>query len=107
MPSPENTGFSSASPSRDIVLEGAVEVVSTTAVPVVYTANSLIGDLMEQAATRDIAKELMAATGLLAASEDEPDDMMLALMKYMPLRGTVAFSQGKLRTRCCPSCWNG
>ncbi|MED4953578.1 fibronectin type III-like domain-contianing protein, partial [Paenibacillus macerans] len=81
--------------SRDIVLEGAVEVVSTTAVPVVYTANSLIGDLMEQAATRDIAKELMAATGLLAASEDEPDDMMLALMKYMPLRGTVAFSQGK------------
>lgn len=81
--------------SRDIVLEGAVEVVSATAVPVVYTANSLIGDLMEQAATRDIAKELMAATGLLAASEDEPDDMMLALMKYMPLRGTVAFSQGK------------
>ncbi|MGZ7440309.1 glycoside hydrolase family 3 C-terminal domain-containing protein [Paenibacillus sp. TH7-28] len=81
--------------SRDIVLEAAVEVVSTTTLPVVYTANSLIGDLMEQASTREIGKELMAATGLLGASEDEPDDMMLALMKYMPLRGAVAFSQGK------------
>lgn len=81
--------------SRDIVLEAAVEVESTTEIPVVYTANTLIGDLLGRPDLRSIALEMMTATGLTDASGGEPDAMMEAMMKYMPLRGAVAFSQGK------------
>lgn len=81
--------------SRDIVLEAAVEVISTTEIPVVYTANTLMGDLLDRPESRSIAMEMMGATGLVDASGGGPDAMMEAMMKYMPLRGAVAFSQGK------------
>lgn len=81
--------------SRDIVLEAAVEVISSTEIPVVYTANTLLGDLFDRPESRSIALEMMKATGLTDANNGELDPMMAAMMKYMPLRSAVAFSQGK------------
>ncbi|WP_068786264.1 glycoside hydrolase family 3 C-terminal domain-containing protein [Paenibacillus phocaensis] len=81
--------------SREIVLEAAVEVDSTTEIPVVYTANTLIGDLLGRPESRSVAMEMMGATGLAGESGGELDAMMEAMMKYMPLRGAVAFSQGQ------------
>lgn len=83
--------------SRDIVLEASVEVQSTVTLPIVYTPNTLMGDLFGNPETLRIAKELMAATGLadLGSGDGEADEMMMAFLKYMPLRGAVAFSQGK------------
>lgn len=81
--------------SREILLEAPIGIESTTVIPIKYTVNSLIGDLLEQTETHGIGIELMAATGLADPNGGEPDDMMKALMKYMPLRGAVAFSGGK------------
>lgn len=85
--------------SRDIVLRTTVEVVSTVTLPVTYTRNTLMGDLFGDPDKMKIATDLMAATGLADLSAGAGDavgeEMMMAMMKYMPLRGAVGFSQGK------------
>jgi len=77
--------------SRDIVLKETVKVNSTTRIKKYYHRNSLLGDIMADPRGADIAKELLAQFGM----QTEGDDMMAAMMKYMPLRALVAFSGGK------------
>lgn len=84
--------------SREIMLERSVEVISTTVVKPVYTANSLLGDLLANKETFDIAKEVIAAAGLVKPGEEEMDEMTVAMLKYMPLRGAISFSQGRFTT---------
>lgn len=80
--------------SRDIVVQTGIHVESTSVVQRVYHRNTLLGDLHGDPQTMETAKRLMKATGLLGAGEE--DELMMAIMKYLPLRGAVAFSQGKL-----------
>lgn len=81
--------------SRDLVLNTVIQVESTVTLPIRYHANTLMGDLFGKPETMKVVKELMEATGLLSLSGGENDEMVMAMMKYLPLRGAMAFSQGK------------
>ncbi|MBD0382768.1 glycoside hydrolase family 3 C-terminal domain-containing protein [Paenibacillus sedimenti] len=79
--------------SRDIILHTTIEVESSVSLPVSYHRNTTIGDLMENPLTADTAKAYIGRFGFDALLEDNPD-MLLAMMRYMPLRAMVGFGQG-------------
>lgn len=80
--------------SRDIELRATIEVESTVTLPGTYNRNSLIGDLMENPLTADKAKEFIGQFGFDALLGDNPE-MLMAMMRYMPLRAMIGFGQGK------------
>jgi beta-glucosidase len=86
-----------AKSSRDEVLSESVHVVSTVALPVVYTRDTIFGDLFANEKAMKILAPLMnmgifkeEEEGSAAASAISPE-MMQAMMKYMPLRGMLSF----------------
>ncbi|MBS4197034.1 beta-glucosidase family protein [Lederbergia citri] len=60
--------------------------------------NTTLGELMDDPATAAIVQQIMAGMaeqgGMANAMQEEPNDMMLAMMKYVPLRALVNFSGG-------------
>ncbi|WP_426452134.1 beta-glucosidase family protein [Paenibacillus sp. S-38] len=88
------------SSSQHIALQDSVVVESTIPLRKTYTRNTTLGDLLQDAAAWDKAQGLLqafqAASGFTAGPEDDHADMMAAMMKYMPLRALVGFSQGAL-----------
>lgn len=70
------------------------------AIPVVYTPNSMVGDLSKTACGRKVLEQLMAAAGESNTSGDLSRDlgegserMMEAVMREMPIGALVAFGQ--------------
>ncbi|NLK28810.1 MAG: glycosyl hydrolase [Clostridiales bacterium] len=91
--------------SRDIVFTKTIQVESTVKLPVHYTLDTTIGDLMEDPNTKPFISELMKGSALFsdepkeestAASEAITKDMMMAMMKYMPIRGALSFGGGDM-----------
>ncbi|MBD5452976.1 MAG: glycosyl hydrolase [Lachnospiraceae bacterium] len=88
--------------SRDIVLSKTVTVESTVKLPFYYTTDTTVGDVMKDPRAWEIAKPLVSKNifgggedaGSDAASEAISDEMTLAMMEYMPLRGPVSFQGG-------------
>lgn len=86
--------------SRDIVLNKTITVESTVKIPFVYTTDTTAGDVMKNKEAWAIAKPLMMRgffdneqkneEGSVAA-EAISDEMMDAMLRYMPLRGPVSF----------------
>lgn len=88
--------------SADIVLTETVHVTSTTVVPLIVHRNTTIGDLLNDPRKAEIAQTLLkqfeqglGMSAEAASSEDGMGDMFAAMMKFMPLRNLIAFSQGK------------
>ncbi len=87
--------------SRDIQLEASLYVESTVKLPVHYTTDSTLGDVLEDPEAASIVKELFAGGNLIegddgsAASEAITGEMMEAMMRYMPLRGALSFAADK------------
>ncbi|MCH5253898.1 MAG: glycoside hydrolase family 3 C-terminal domain-containing protein [Lachnospiraceae bacterium] len=89
--------------SRDIVLRKTVTVESTVKIPMVYTTDTTVGDVMKDPRAWEIVKPLFA-NGMFgegseanvgdAAAEAISEEMMEAMLKYMPLRGPVSFHGG-------------
>lgn len=90
--------------SRDIVLKKTVTVESTVKIPMVYTTDTTMGDVMDDPRAWEIVKTL-ASKGLFAAESEEgeggsaaaeaiSDEMTRAMIQYMPLRGPVSFQGG-------------
>ncbi|RUS43901.1 beta-glucosidase [Cohnella sp. AR92] len=87
--------------SQDIALTGTVRVESTVALPLSVHRNSLLGDLLNDPRTAPLVggllQQFQAGMGM---SEGEPaggegmGDMFSAMMRYLPLRNLVSFSQG-------------
>ena len=86
--------------SRDIVCEGAVEVLSDRELPKRYHENTLIGDLLEDASAKKVLEPYwdMIYTSLGgdedagdAAKEAITEEMTMAMLRYMPLRGLRSF----------------
>lgn len=88
--------------SRDIVCEDTVTVTSTKVIPVHYDENSLFGDLMADEKAMKILEPYMdMISKAIGGSGDEDEnssakeaiseDMMLAMLRYMPLRGVRSF----------------
>jgi beta-glucosidase len=90
------------SSSKNIECSTTINVESTVKLPVVYTMDSTIGDLMEDPYTNQYIGELMkgslfALEDMVQSSDKEgaiSKEMMLAMVKYMPIRGTVSFGNG-------------
>ena len=91
--------------SREIVLEKEVEVESTTVRHDPITVNTIMMDLMRNPeAAAKLKPVLDSLQGTFegeqessgAAQEAVSSEMAAAMMKYMPLRGLVSFSDGKL-----------
>lgn len=85
--------------SRDIVLTKTVTVESTVKLPLVYTTDTTMGDVMKNPRAAQIIQDLLKH-GLFgdggnsegeAASEAMSEEMNAAMMEYMPLRGPVSF----------------
>jgi len=86
--------------SRGIALQESVYVESTVEWKKTYTRNSTLGDLLANPRTaakgQAFMKMYLEATGFTAGPEEDHAGMMEAMMRYMPLRGVVAFSSGKI-----------
>ncbi|MCQ2529007.1 MAG: glycoside hydrolase family 3 C-terminal domain-containing protein [Saccharofermentans sp.] len=91
--------------SRDIVLEEKIYVESTVRVPVKYTLDSCVLDLQEDPVAYEIAKPYLKLGFFEAQNNEDNDDsataeamskdMMEAMVRYMPLRGVLSFSNGE------------
>ena len=88
--------------SRDLPLRGTVEVESTTELPRHYTLDSIFMDAMADPKAAPILREFMKKTrelfgneeresGSDAAKEAITEEMNMAMMNYMPLRGAFSF----------------
>ncbi len=92
--------------SRDICLKELVQVDSTVPMPHdPYTMNTIILDLMADPKASAALKPMMDAVNQALtggdhaseiASEAVSDDMSMAMMKYMPLRGILSFGGGAI-----------
>ena len=88
--------------SRNLPLCAAVNVESTVELPRHYTPDSIYLDVMADPKAREIMTGFMQKTmevfgheeesgGTEAAREAISEDMTMAMMKYMPLRGILSF----------------
>jgi len=88
--------------SRNLPLCASVQVESTVELPRHYTPDSIYLDVMADPKARAIMEDFMRksmevfgheeeSAGTEAAKEAISEDMVLAMMKYMPLRGILSF----------------
>ncbi len=90
--------------SRDIRLEETVQVNSTVELPKKYTMDSIVMDILEDPDAAEALKPLMGAIkdtlmpgdSSEAASEAITEEMNMAMLKYMPLRGIFSFGGGNI-----------
>jgi len=86
--------------SADIVLRETVRVESSVTVRIKATRNSTIGDLMSDPERAELVgewmKKMSAANDTLGMLQEDGSEMVAAMMRYMPLRALVSFSQGAL-----------
>ena len=92
--------------SRDLPLKAEVTVESTVELPRHYTQDSIFMDVMADPKAAPVMKEFMKMTMEIfgheeteqdrkeAAKEAITEDMTLAMMRYMPLRGAMSFGGG-------------
>lgn len=89
--------------SRDIVASRSVTIESTTIIPVKYTLDSTVGDMMEDTYAKQYLNKLMKGNPFMEGSLSESDggsesaisqEMRMAMLKYMPVRGTISFGDG-------------
>jgi len=84
--------------AENIVLEETLHVESTVSVNMLCHRNSLLGDLLNDKEKSPIIQALIQnfqeGMGASITEDHEAADMFAAMMKYMPLRSLVSFSQG-------------
>jgi beta-glucosidase len=78
--------------SQDIKLKEIVRVHSAVVRRKRYHRNSLLGDIMAHPAAAQAAQGLLSG---LFGSHTPKDDMALAMMRYIPLRALINFSEGR------------
>lgn len=84
--------------SRDIELTAKVNVTGTREIPTTFTEDSIVMDIMQRTHNPEALKKAMKQGFAVfdsdddsAASEAVTDDMTMAMMSYMPLRGMTSF----------------
>jgi beta-glucosidase len=84
--------------SRDIRLVETVKVKSTVELPNQYTINTNIGDITAnpegQKYFNQLLSEYLKGSELMERLENRDDEMLEAMLKYMPLRSLAMFSEG-------------
>ena len=85
--------------SRDICLTKAVQVTSTVTLPhPKYTMDTIFMDLLADPKARAVFDPMVQAMSKRfgASSEAVSDDMGIAMLNYLPLRGVVSFGGGAI-----------
>lgn len=87
--------------SREIVLKEKLYVHSTELFNKPVHRNTLIGDLFSNPTLAPVAQQILQKLNegnpsASASADAVPPEMMAAMMKYMPLRALLNFSQGAL-----------
>lgn len=88
--------------SRNILLEDTVEVESTVKIPVTYTVNSVVGDLVQCPNAQPELDELLNLYQDPSESQTGTElgegtrAMRREMMKNMPLRAMISFSGGRV-----------
>jgi len=86
--------------SRDIVLKDTIYVKSTVQIRKKFHRNSTIGDVMKDPVASEIFKpiiqQLIKQHPIFASSEKNVIKMFTEMMKYMPLRNLISFSNGAI-----------
>lgn len=78
--------------SRDIQLKETVKVNSTTVIKKKYNRNSTIGEILADPAAAEIMKQF----GIGKEHQGvENNELAMAMMRYLPLRALINFSQGQ------------
>ncbi|MBE5790285.1 MAG: glycosyl hydrolase [Clostridiales bacterium] len=90
--------------SRDLPLKGTVQIESTVRIPQTWTLDSIFMDIMKDPAAREAVLPMLEQTvktfgpgeGENREPDDDPavtEDMSMAMLNYMPLRGAFSFQQ--------------
>ena len=92
--------------SRNMECSASVNVMSTIKLPKHYTMDTIFMDLMADPEAMEVMQPMMGAIqrALTPGSEDKSaaaaeaitEEMNLAMMKYMPLRGALSFGGGSV-----------
>lgn len=83
--------------SREIALQTVMTVQSTTETVPSFHRNTTLGELMENPKTAPILAQLQGMAPETAAPSDAvSEEMMGAMMKYMPLRALLPFAGGQM-----------
>jgi Beta-glucosidase-related glycosidases len=85
--------------SRDIVLQKTVSVVSTVALPIKYSINSTVGDVMKHPVGQAFVGQVLSGMTSIMEKNDEAmgsSQAMMSMIKNAPIRAILSFSQGKL-----------
>ena len=92
--------------SRNMECSASVNVMSTVKLPKHYTMDTIFMDLMADPEAMEVMQPMMGAIqrALTPGSEDKSaaaaeaitEEMNLAMMKYMPLRGALSFGGGSV-----------
>ncbi len=88
--------------SRDIRLEGTVEITDAHALPCRFTMDSTLGDVMDAPQGKIFVDQILQGMQAFAQAADEGSavnpEMMAAMMRDMPLHTIVSFSVGNIDT---------
>ncbi|MCX7796656.1 MAG: glycoside hydrolase family 3 C-terminal domain-containing protein [bacterium] len=84
------------SSSKDIRLKETIKVNSTVKIKKKFTRNTPIGDLLEDPVGSVVFKQIMdqIKQNVPFFAGVEASQMMMAIFRYMPLRGLINFSRG-------------
>ncbi|XID94528.1 glycoside hydrolase family 3 C-terminal domain-containing protein [Paenibacillaceae bacterium WGS1546] len=86
------------SSSVNILLRDTVYVLSTVTLPTTVHRNTLVGDVMQDPAKAPLIQGLLQkfqeGMGASASDGSRGEEMMAAIVKYLPLRSLVSFSRG-------------
>lgn len=82
--------------SQEILLVESVVVESTVPLAKSYTRNSTIGDLMGDPQAAAIIQAMLSQAGEMMPMLQDGSDMMMEMMRNMPIRAMVMFSQGAM-----------
>lgn len=84
--------------SKEILLREKIKVNSTTKISKKFTRNTTIGDLMEDPIGAEVFKQVMEqlkqSVPVFSSIERDNPQMLMAIFRYMPLRGLINFSRG-------------
>lgn len=82
--------------SQEILLVESVVVESTVSLAKSYTRNSTIGDLIGDPQAAAIIQAMLSQAGEMMPMLQDGSDMMIEMMRNMPIRAMVMFSQGAM-----------
>ncbi|HHV11356.1 MAG TPA: glycosyl hydrolase [Clostridiales bacterium] len=91
--------------SREIILSKTIQVTGTVKLPTTYTLDTTLGDLMENPAAAEFLNSMRQNSIFSSMAEQQEEateaaqeaiskEMMMAMMKYMPIRAMLSFGGG-------------